>query len=124
MVLGAFAADKRPTVIFVEHHHAVVKVEWTEKLHERRLFFPPFGKHTMKRPNVSEYHLHIKLKDTSVKIWRELKVPPNLELDFLEHPLINIMGWEVAHLFYYMHNKIFYSDEVNLLEQDLRTEQL
>lgn len=78
----------------------------------------------MRRPNVSEYHLHIKLKDTSVKIWRELKVPPNLELDFLEHPLINIMDWEDAHLFYYMHNKIFYSDEVNLLEQNLRTEQL
>ena len=34
------------------------------------------------------------------------------------------MDWEDAHLFYYMHNKIFYSDEESLLEQDLRTEQL
>lgn len=74
-------------------------------------FFPSYEKPTLKRPNVSEYHLRIKLNDTDIKIWRELKVPSNLELDFLGHLLIDIMGWEDVHLFQFMHNKMFYSDQ-------------
>ncbi len=71
----------------------------------------PYEKPTLKRPNVSEYHLRIKLKDIGIDIWRELKVPSNVELDFLGHLLIDIMGWEDVHLFHFMHNNTFYSDE-------------
>ena len=74
-------------------------------------FSPSYEKPTLKRPNVSEYHLRIKLNDTNIKIWRELKVPSNLELDFLGHLLIDIIGWEDVHLFQFMHNKVFYSDQ-------------
>ena len=74
-------------------------------------FLSPYEKPTLKRPNVSEYHLRIKLNDTNIKIWRELKVPSNLELDFLGHLLIDMMGWEDVHLFQFMHNKMFYSDQ-------------
>lgn len=74
-------------------------------------FLPPYEKPTLKRPNVSEYHLRIKLNDTYIKIWRELKVPSNVELDFLGHLLIEIMGWEDVHLFHFLHNNMFYSDQ-------------
>ena len=66
---------------------------------------------TLKRPNVSEYHLRIKLNNIGIDIWRELKVPSNVELDFLGHLLVDIMGWEDVHLFHFMHNKVFYSDQ-------------
>ena len=71
----------------------------------------PYEKPTLKRTNVSEYHLRIKLKDIGINIWRELKVPSNVELDFLGHLLVEIMGWEDVHPFQFMHNKMFYSDE-------------
>ena len=74
-------------------------------------YYPPYEKPTLKRPNVSEYHLRIKLNDIGIDIWRELKVPSNVELDFLGHLLIDIMGWDDIHLFHFMHNKTFYSDE-------------
>ena len=34
-----------------------------------------------------------------------------MELDFLGHLLIDIMGWEDVHLFHFMHNNTFYSDQ-------------
>lgn len=71
----------------------------------------PYENPTLKRPNVSEYHLRIKLKGIGIDIWRELKVPSNVELDFLGHLLIDVMGWEDVHLFHFMHNNTFYSDE-------------
>ena len=70
-----------------------------------------YEKPTLKRPNVSEYHLRIKLNDIGIDIWRELKVPSNVELDFLGHLLIGVMGWDDVHLFQFMHNKMIYSDE-------------
>ena len=73
--------------------------------------YRPYEKPTLKRPNVSEYHLRIKLNDIGIDIWRELKVPSNVELDFLGHLLIDVMGWEDVHLFHFMHNNTFYSDE-------------
>ena len=73
--------------------------------------YRPYEKPTLKRPNVSEYHLRIKLNNIGIDIWRELKVPSNVELDFLGHLLIDIMGWEDVHLFHFMHNKVFYSDQ-------------
>ena len=73
--------------------------------------YRPYEKPTLRRPNVSEYHLRIKLKDIGIDIWRELKVPSNVELDFLGHLLIDIMGWDDVHLFHFMHNKTFYSDQ-------------
>ena len=74
--------------------------------------FGPSYKHSkLKRPVVNEYHLRIKLNNTNLKIWRELKVPSNVELDFLGLLLIDIMGWDGDHLFQFLHNKMFYSDE-------------
>ena len=73
--------------------------------------YRPYEHPTLKRPNVSEYHLRIKLNDTGIDIWRELKVPSNVELDFLGHLLVDIMGWEDVHLFQFIHNKMIYGDE-------------
>ena len=73
--------------------------------------YRPYEKPTLRRSNVSEYHLRIKLNDPGIDIWRELKVPSNVELDFLGHLLIDIMGWEDVHLFHFLHNKTFYSDQ-------------
>ena len=72
---------------------------------------PMYEHPTLPRPDVSEYHLRIQLIDTDVKIWRELKVPSNVELDFLGHLLVDLMGWEDVHLFQFVHNKLCYTDE-------------
>lgn len=72
---------------------------------------PDFVRATLKRTPVNEYHLGIKLYGTDIGIWREIKVPSNLELDFLGHLLIDIMGWEDEHLFQFMHNNTSYSDQ-------------
>ena len=73
--------------------------------------FRLYEKPTLKRPNVAEYHLRIKLNNTSQKIWREVKVPSNVALDFLAHFLIDIMGWEDRHLCQFIHKSTFYTDE-------------
>ena len=72
---------------------------------------PMYEHAVLPRPEVSEYHLRIQLNDTGVGIWRELKVPSNVELDFLGHLLVDMMGWEDVHLFQFVHNKMYYTDE-------------
>lgn len=78
--------------------------------------FRLYEKPTLKRPNVAEYHLRIKLNGTSQKIWREVKVPSNVALDFLAHFLIDIMGWEDRHLCQFIHKNTFYTDEETAAE--------
>lgn len=72
---------------------------------------PMYEHAVLPRAEVSEYHLRIQLSDTKIGIWRELKVPSNVELDFLGHLLVDVMGWEDVHLFQFMHNKLFYADQ-------------
>lgn len=63
---------------------------------------------TLPRENVKELHLRIKLNDTDLKIWREVKVPSNISLEGLAKVLIDVMGWEHEHLYQFEINKEFY----------------
>ncbi len=61
--------------------------------------FPPLIPEGLFLParKVQEYHIRIKLNGTSVKIWRELKVPSNMSMELLAYVLIEAMGWDNEH---------------------------
>lgn len=63
------------------------------------LSFPPPIPEGLFLPDckVQEYHIRIKLNNTSVKIWRELKVPSNMSMELLAYVLLSAMGWENEH---------------------------
>ena len=71
-----------------------------------------------KRDNVKEYHIRIKLKDSPVKIWRELKVPSNISLELLAAFIIEAMGWGNCHLHQFMKNDICFMSEEDFNETD------
>lgn len=45
-----------------------------------------------------EYHVRIKLKDSPVPVWREVKVPSNITLELFAFVINDAMGWENVHL--------------------------
>lgn len=51
------------------------------------------------RRDVKEYHVRIKLNNTDLKIWREVKVPSNITLQALAELLLEMMGWMMEHLY-------------------------
>lgn len=65
----------------------------------------------LKRKDVKEYHVRIKLNNTTFKIWREVKVPSNITLHTLAKMLLEIMGWDMEHLFGFRHQGIYYSSK-------------
>lgn len=67
---------------------------------------------------VKEYHIRIKLKNSPVKIWRELKVPSNITLELLAAFLIEAMGWDNTHLHQFRKGDDFYVSRDNLEEYD------
>lgn len=81
------------------------------------------GNLTLKRNDVKEYHLRVKLNHTSRKIWRELLVPSNITLEALAYILIDVMGWTCEHLFGFRHKNQQYSSasEIaqSLFDEDL-----
>ena len=60
------------------------------------------------RPNVKEYHVRIKLNNTELKIWREVKVPSNITLKALAELLVEVMGWMMEHLYQFRFRNQFY----------------
>ncbi len=58
--------------------------------------------------DVSTYHLRVRLNDAPVKIWREIKVPSDITLDFLGLVIIHTMGWNGAHLYQFHHKGVRY----------------
>ena len=57
------------------------------------------GSITLPRSNVKEYHVRIKLNNTDLKIWREVKVPSNITVHALAELLLEVMGWMMEHLY-------------------------
>lgn len=47
---------------------------------------------------VCEYHLRIKLNKAPVPVWREIKVPSNLSIEFFSWVVCDAMGWGNEHL--------------------------
>lgn len=50
---------------------------------------------------VLEYHIRFKLNNSPIPVWREIKIPSNVTLEFLAFVLIYAMGWENEHLHCY-----------------------
>ena len=50
------------------------------------------------RDEVQEYHIRIKLNNSPFPIWREIKIPSNLTLEFFAIIIIEAMGWYNEHL--------------------------
>ena len=69
---------------------------------------------TLKRNNVKEYHVRIKLNDIDLKIWREVKVPSNITLEALANLLLDVMGWDKEHLFCFQFKNIEYCSKEEL----------
>ncbi|MBR1666994.1 MAG: plasmid pRiA4b ORF-3 family protein [Bacteroidaceae bacterium] len=53
----------------------------------------------LKTDDVKEYHIRIKLNNSPVKVWRELKVPSNISMELFAKFLMHAMGWEDCHLY-------------------------
>lgn len=66
----------------------------------------------------SEYHVRIKLLNSPVKIWRELKVPSNLTLDAFAYILVHAMGWGNSHLHQIEKGNTFYVDDLSYAERN------
>ena len=67
---------------------------------------------------VKEYHIRIKLKNSPVNIWRELKVPSNITLELLAAFLIEAMGWDNTHLHQFRKRDDYYVSREDLEEYD------
>ncbi len=72
----------------------------SENYEEDGLFY--IGSETLKHDDVKELHLRIKLNNTDLKIWRELKVPSNISLPTLAEILLDVMGWTHEHLYQFV----------------------
>lgn len=73
--------------------------------------YTPYKVPTLKRATVQEFHIRIQLCNIELAIWREIKVPSNIALDFLARVLIDVMGWTDEHLCEYSFNKKIYVDD-------------
>lgn len=60
------------------------------------------------RRDVKEYHVRIKLNNTDLKIWREVKVPSNITLQTLAELLLEVMGWMMEHLYQFRFKGEYY----------------
>lgn len=67
--------------------------------------YPPV---VMQREHVRELHLRIKLCNTDLQIWREVKVPSNINLEVLAIVLLEAMGWEMSHMYQFLANNNYY----------------
>lgn len=56
-----------------------------------------------------ELHLRIMLKNSPVKVWREIKAPSNLSLEALAVILIYVMGWNNTHMHQFRYKDTFYT---------------
>lgn len=65
---------------------------------------------TLPRTHVREMHLRIKINNTDLKIWREIKVPSNLTLTALGEVLQDAMGWMHEHLYQFRKGDVYFVD--------------
>lgn len=71
---------------------------------------------TLPRRDVKEYHVRIKLNNTDLKIWREVKVPSNITLHALAELLLEVMGWMMEHLYCFRFKGISYCSKEQIEE--------
>ena len=98
--------------------------EWFDEDEDEReeelSYFPE--KMYLETGSVREYHIRVKLNNSPVNIWRELKVPSNMSLELLAHVLITAMGWEDEHLHQFsvkgFHGRTIYKPASELREED------
>lgn len=57
-----------------------------------------------------EYHLRINLNNAPVPVWREIKVPSNISLEFLSYIIEEAMGWQHEHLHMFRDKNTFYKN--------------
>ncbi len=69
--------------------------------------------------NVQKYTIRIQLKNIKPAIYRKVEVPSNITLRFLGEFLLDIMGWERAHLWHFRSKEIFYDPECEAEEKSL-----
>lgn len=50
------------------------------------------------REEVFEFHIRMKLNNSPIPIWREIKIPSNVSLEFFAFVIIETMGWYNDHL--------------------------
>lgn len=60
------------------------------------------------RRDIKEYHVRIKLNNTDLKIWREVKVPSNITLQALAELLLEVMGWMMEHMYQFRFKGEYY----------------
>ena len=64
-----------------------------------------------------EYHLRMKLNNSPIPIWREVKVPSNISLEFLAQIINDTMGWQGYHMHQFVIDGAFY-ESTESLKQD------
>lgn len=67
--------------------------------------------------NPVEYHLRMKLNNSPIPIWREVKVPSNISLEFLAYVINDAMGWQGYHMHQFVIDGTFY-ESTESLKQD------
>lgn len=50
------------------------------------------------REDVVEFHIRMKLNYSPIPVWREIKIPSNVSLEFLAFVIMETMGWNNEHL--------------------------
>lgn len=66
---------------------------------------------------VKEYHMRIKLNNSPVPIWREVKVPSNITMELFAFVIMDAMGWENEHLHLFRDKDILYKNRVQIAEE-------
>ena len=61
-----------------------------------------------------ELHLRVKLLNSPVPVWREIKVPSNVTLEYFSFIINCVMRWENTHLHLFKINDTFYKNTVCL----------
>ena len=65
-----------------------------------------------------EFHLRIKLNNAPVPVWREIKVPSNISLEFLAYIIEEAMGWWHEHLHMFRDKDTLYKNRKKIKAEE------
>lgn len=68
---------------------------------------------------VCEYHLRIKLNKAPVPVWREIKVPSNISIEFFSWVICDAMGWDNEHLHLFRVKDVVYKNKACRRDDDM-----
>lgn len=110
--LGGNPSAKKVALEMLDHFQDYIENFSEEDCDEDENYdYIPYKVPTLKRATVQEFHIRIQLCNIELAIWREIKVPSNIVLDFLARVLIDVMGWTGEHLCEYNFKKMFYMED-------------